>query len=306
MDQARPYKPTQQAQHAQQAQHGQQAQHAQHRTETCAPAGTSAEEGGIPSPQSDAFASNRSASQFSAVRQAQQWIAQQQQQRKQQQQQQSGPFTSESEHPAGPSGFNGSASGFSHSTAGNSKPGVASGDEPSQALPAAQLASATQAPVSLEARSNSTDAIREAQRKTMAFLAARDPKRTHWGHMGDQAVDSNQPASSVVRHSSSSTSARPLSWGQMGMQLGQGSVGVSAAPSSSSRRQAPFLGSPKVSQPSAPSSSSWQTDGMQSPLTSLDRMQSQELLNAVKVRSQAPFMLGEWAIKAKYTDPQTQ
>ena len=273
------------------------AQHAQHAnpdSESCIPA----EDVSMLPSQSDAFDANRSVSQFSAVQQAQLWIAQQQQQRKQQQlqqqqQQQHSPMDSLSDCAAETRTVtkhaDRSASAFPDRLAGSSAPGNALADErlKAQAVHApasAQHVKDSQVPVRLEARSNSTDAIMEAQRRTMAFLAARDPKRPPWGQMGDQAAVNNRYASSFVRQSSSLTGAKAPSWGQMGVQPGKGSGAPSAAPSSSSGRQAPSLESLMLPQSSLPSSSwksSMQIGEAQSPT---ERMQPQALADAVKVR----------------------
>ena len=310
-NQARPVKHAHQAQHAQQAQ---QAQHVFQKSESSSPHPPSAEDRSMPPVQSEALDSNRTVaptSQFSAVQQAQHWIAEQQHQRKQQHQQQQPRLVDpDSERAVRPCGVNRTASGLSGSTAGNSKPG-GNAEESQRAVAAAQLASATQAGVSLEARSNSTEAIWEAQRKTMAFLAARDPKRPPWGQMGDPSVDNPRPAASFAKQSPPLPSAQPVSWGPVGMgigmQPGRGLSAVSAAPSSSSGGPSP--GSSGLLQSSGLGRVSM-TDDMQLLLaSSSDRMPSQELMNAVKVHSSSPLLLapppwggggvgwGQWYLK---------
>lgn len=255
----------------------------------------------MPPPQPGASSPcGRSSAQLSAVQQAQTWIAQQQHRRKllqqqpqqqPQQQQQleqgSSPLTALSDSATDISGAgkptSRAASVFPETHLVSSTLRGDSPDEPNQAL---------------EARSNSTDAIMDAQLRTMAFLAPQDPNHPPWGPAGDTADGVEvPPPGTLARQPSPLTSPNPSGWGQGRVQARESSAGVPAAPSSSSGRQPPSPGSVKLPASSAPaSSSSWGSpmqggrEGQLAGAPNSERLQPQALLDAVKVQSQPSYL----------------
>lgn len=208
-------------------------------------------------------------SHLAAVQQAQLWIAQQQQKQRQQQQQQQPPSSASPavSLPGNDAGVHASnihgnrLVGMPNSMPASSSPAMVSSAEPNRVA---------------ESRPTSTDAIMEAQRRTMAYLAARDPKRPPWGQSGDQVGNGKGSSSSSPRQSPTLSDAnpKPAGWGHSRV-----SPSLSANPLSLSAN---------LMQPQGMGLKTAQSfgDPMQSQAASPRHMQPQALVNALRFQSQ--------------------
>lgn len=253
-------------------------QHAQqqstHTSDTSSPAvavDTTADVAGLSQSRPDASTSGRSlppSSHLSTVQNTQLWIAQQQQRQQQQQKQQQLSVSP-------------SVRGTNAGTPAGNKQGSRPFSAPMIAPASTSFsdASAQEPNKALESQSNSTDAIMEAQRRTLAYLVARDPNRPSWGQLGDQSGNDKRRASSSPRVTQPqiTSGARSSRWGPTGVLAGV--IPASSAPSGRPAQSFEKLRLPSSS--SLPPSSSWDTQSqgsdMQSPAASPKQIQPHAL-----------------------------